>query len=303
MKITASTALLDRLANEDRLAFADWRALVLLRRATREIPAEGRRWSRLPNCAADLSPLLRQMRGRGEVDPFTKLPGVYKVTVPYAKLGFVDEHEILFEANPYAVLSHFTALVFHGMTEEFPKRLFATIPSEVDNAHLPIGTTRVDWDGLDRPFSRKPATVLDQPVTWSRIQALHFFGYDEHRPYRYPIRVTNRERTLIDALQAPGLCGGVGNVLKAWVLSRDEINLDVLVDLVNRLDIGVLRQRVGFILESLQLTHPALDVWRARAHRGGSSRLVGSRPFASSFDERWNRSLNASVDVLRTEAA
>jgi hypothetical protein len=37
---------------------------------------------------------------------------------------------------------------------------------------------------------------------------------------------------------------------------------------------------------------------RAGSRRGGSSRLVASEPFASTFDERWNLSLCAPVDVL-----
>ena len=92
-------------------------------------------------------------------------------------------------------------------------------------------------------------------------------------------------------------------MLRAWVRARDTIDLDVLIYQVERFGVAVLRQRVGYILDQLALSHPHLEKWRVSSHRGGSSRLVGSEPFASTFDDRWNLSLNAPVDVLREDAA
>ena len=59
-----------------------------------------------------------------------------------------------------------------------------------------------------------------------------------------------------------------------------------------------LRQRIGYILDQIGLRHRTVDQWRELSKRGGSSRLVASEPFAPSFDERWNLSLNAPVYIL-----
>ena len=98
-------------------------------------------------------------------------------------------------------------------------------------------------------------------------------------------------------------CGGIANVLRAWVLARDTIDLDALVYQVERFGVAVLRQRAGYVIEEIGLSHPKLEKWRASSHRGSSSRLVGSEPFASTFDERWNLSLNAPVEILHEDAA
>jgi predicted transcriptional regulator of viral defense system len=111
------------------------------------------------------------------------------------------------------------------------------------------------------------------------------------------------ERTLLDGLLAPERCGGFDNVLGAWVRARDTLDLDRLVEYVERLDVGVVRQRAGFLLEELDLSHPALARWQARARRGGSSKLLGSAPYAPTYSERWSLSLNAPLTALRAAAA
>jgi hypothetical protein len=303
MRITASDAILEQLAGEQRHALSGWRGLVLLRRATFARPEVARRWSLLPKDVDDLAPLFRQMRQRGEIAPIEGFRHLYEVTVPYARLGFLDEREALLELHPYAALSHFTALVFHGFTEEQPKGFTATVSADETGDLWPIGTLPRDWEGLERPRGRTPASLLGRPVAWQRVKPARFFGFADYQPLGYPLRFTTPERTLIDGLQAPDLCGGIANVLRAWVLARDRIDLDVLVHQVDRFGVAVLRQRVGFVLDQLDLPHPGLARWRAGAGRGGSSRLVGSAPFAPEFDPGWNLSLNAPVRVLREDGA
>lgn len=81
------------------------------------------------------------------------------------------------------------------------------------------------------------------------------------------------------------------------------IDVDELVYQVERMDVKVLRQRVGFIMSQLGMSHPRLDEWRANTHRGGSSRLVGSEPFAPTYDDRWNLSINVPIGALHDSAS
>lgn len=103
----------------------------------------------------------------------------------------------------------------------------------------------------------------------------------------------------MDGLRAPELCGGLPNVLGGWASSKDFLDVDSVVYQVERLDEGILRQRVGFVLDELDLSHGALEGWRARKERGGSSKLLASAPYQPSYDERWDLSINAPVDALR----
>jgi predicted transcriptional regulator of viral defense system len=303
MRKTTGKAILERLANEHRHILSSWRGLILLRRATFSLDLDQRRWEQLPEHVEDLSPMLRQMRQRGEIEPVRGFRHLYEVTVPYARQGLIDEREVLFELHPYATLSHLSALAFHGLTNEQPKGLTATASADVTGGLLPIGTGPRDWEGVQRPGGIMATRVLGRAVEWQRMRPERYFGFADYEPFGYPMRYTTPERTLIDGLQNPDLSGGIVNVLRAWVLARDTIDLDVLVYQAERFDVAVLRQRVGYVLDQIGLTHHRLEQWRATSHRGGSSRLVGSEPFASTYDEHWNLSLNAPVDVLHEHVA
>ena len=175
------------------------------------------------------------MQRRGEIRPIGKFPRLYEVTVPYARQGYIDEREILFELNPYSALSHLSALTFHGLTDDLPKGFVVSVSADTYGALRPIGTRPSDWDGIPQPSVRKPARILGRPVQWRRIQPERFFGIAEYQPLGYPLRYTTIERTLIDGLQDPDLSGGIANVLRAWVLARNRINVDVLVHDAERL--------------------------------------------------------------------
>ncbi len=300
-----SAALIERLAAENRRVFAEWRALILLRRATLEIPANARRWSQMPEDVSDIYPALRQMQQRGEIKPVPNVRGVYEVTAPYVGSGLVDEYEMLMEVNPYGTVAYLSAMAYHGLTDDLPKGTTVIVPLEMPEM-LPPGTMVEDWEGVPRPIGRRPAHLLDRPVRWVRIRAERYFGMAEYHRQGYPVRITDRERTLLDGLLEPDLCGGLQHVLRALVHARDLLDLDLLTYYTERFGIAVLRQRVGYVLDELGLAHPTVEGWRRQAHRGGSSKLLGSAPYsqgeAAAYSTAWNLALNAPVTVLREGA-
>lgn len=314
-QITASRAVLERLARERRHVLSTWRASVLLRRATRELPETQRRWKLAPAGPWDVQPLLRQMERRGEIARLglsgrqndsgslsrdERLPdsGLYEVTVPYADTGPVDEREIVMEIHPYASLAYLSALVFHGLTDQLPKATILIVPSDGRGEQLPSGTELSDWDGATLVSGVRITSVFGQPIEWHRLGSGRYFGTAEYRPRGYPIRVTTPERTLVDGLREPERSGGIENVLRAWILGRDLLDVDQVIDCTERFNIAVLRQRVGYLLETLGFHHPALERWQKQARRGGSSKLLGSAPYAPVYSESWNLSLNASIAAL-----
>lgn len=298
---TASASLLEQLALQQRRVLSEWRALILLRRATLSLPDAARRWSVLPREPADIRPVLRQMRQRGEIEPIPDLMMLFEVTVPYARQGFVGEDEPLFEAHPYAALSHVSALVLHGLTDDLPKRLTVVIPADGTGDMLPLDTDATDWDGIPLVRGRRPPKILGHPVLWTKLAPARLFGVREYRPRGYPIRATTPERTLLDGLRDPDLCGGLENVLRAWTRAADTLDLDALVHHVERFDIDLLRQRTGYVLDELERSHPMVERWQRLAKRGGSSKLLSSESYAPTYSERWSLSLNAPISALRDD--
>lgn len=300
-KQNASDAILQQLATENRRVLSDWRAMLLLRRATFSLSPRERRWSQIPENISAVHPLLRQMVRRGEIRLLPHLRYLYEVIVPYARRGFVEENEILMEVNPYATVSHFSALVFHGLTNELPKIITVIAPISGTAGILPLGTYPEDWEGLALVHGRQPPRIVDQPVHWTKVKTARLFGMSEYRPHAYPVRVTTPERTLLEGLLNPNLCGGLQIVLRAWKRAADTLSVETLIDYVDAFDVGVLRQRVGFVLDELNISHPATERWQKQAQRGGSSKLIASEGYTPRYSERWNLSLNAPTDALHED--
>jgi predicted transcriptional regulator of viral defense system len=302
-KISISRALEERLAAENRRILSEWRAVVLLRRASREIAESSRRWVRTPQNPEEIRPILMRLCQSGELKSIEQFPSLYLVTAPYARSEAADEVEILMELQPLAALSHVSALAFHQMTEELPKEIHVSVPSDGSSGLLPVGTDGNDWSNAGLVRGSMPDAIADCPIHWHRLVSKRIFGMAEYDDRGFPVRVTTPERTLLDGLVHPEWSGGFTNVLKAWAAYRDLANVETIVQYVDRFGIAVLRQRVGFLLEQLHLAHPALAQWTLLAHRGGSSKLNGGAAFASKYDERWQLSINAPLDPLFEEQA
>lgn len=148
------------------------------------------------------------------------------------------------------------------------------------------------------PSSSHAKVVINGPVTWQTIAPDRFWGFAEYEPRDFPIRVTTPERTLIDGLIKPDLCGGIEVVLEAWSLAAGAIDIDSLVAQVDRFGVGGTDSACRIHHGSAGTCAPQLDEWRDRSQRGGSAKLVASAPFASRHDERWNLSINAAVHAL-----
>jgi len=208
------------------------------------------------------------------------------------------------EVHPFAALSHASALSFHSLTQDFSNDTHVTIPAPSAERLVPLGTAPEDWRDLETGsalvIGREPKMLLDRSIQWHRLSTgvSPAFGFGQYEPFGYPVRVTTVERTLLDGLRHPEWCGGIENVLRAWHMARDIVDLNALVGLTDTLEVAILRQRVGFVLDELKLVHPALEAWQSLAHRGGSSKLSGAAPFAPTFSERWKLSINAPISAL-----
>ncbi len=225
------------------------------------------------------------------------LSGIFVIDAPYASLLEVLEEQIVQEANPWTVFSHLTALAYHGLTDLIPSQIHATRFRDGSDPRIPLGTNPEDWTGLRYPTPRFPGEVRGIKILWSETKGEHRFGITVGYSMGTPIYVTDVERTLIDILRAPDHAGGIAKVFHAWRLAEG-IDLDRLVDYTDRFDKQILRQRVGFMLQSLGLHHPRMEGWRSKLLRGGSVRLIADGEYSKTFSSEWNLSLNVPDSVL-----
>lgn len=179
-------------------------------------------------------------------------------------------------------------------------RMGAAVPSE---ALLPPGTEPNDWRLSPLPsFVRLDRAGPYEIVTHS-AKPVWLFGFETRASAGGAlVRVTDLERTLIDGLRYPKLCGGLSEVFRAWVRACDRRtppSPEILVAHAERFGQSILYQRLGFVMETLGLRHPRLSVWkREQVIRGGSRVLDADRPYAPDYDEGWGLSLNHPTGIL-----
>ena len=289
--LTSKALILRSLAEEHRRVFADWRLQIHANRVAR---AERRD----PPSNEQVARVLAELVRRRDAVPIRGVHGTYLIDTPFAKVITVSDEQIVQEANPYAVFSHLTALVHHGLTDQVPEKVWVTSYRPHSPRRLPLGTQPDEWVELDMPPGRLPRQVEGTSVVWTRSEAHYDFGDMVSHSHALPIYVTDPERTLLDALRAPGKCGGMLNVIRAWRRAAEGLDIRRLLDHADRFDKPILRQRVGYLLESMGLSHPRLDAWREQLVRGGSVKLLASADYSSCFNERWNLSLNVPEPVL-----
>lgn len=218
--------------------------------------------------------------------------GVWRVTQA-TRAGSAEEVACI--ADPFAYVSHLSAMQRYGLTERSPKALHLTTPRrDLWNA-LWDERVRDDLpdidDDKDRPVPHRPGfrdTIRRRPVVvhssshpWSPVSV----GGEE-------TRITSIGQTFADMITEPGSCGGMRHVLDVWGREAGQW-LPEIVEAVDQLSSKIAMVRAGYILsELLGFDDPAIARWEAFAQRGGSRKLDPEGGYLPEFSERWMISLN-----------
>lgn len=289
---TTTSHILRLLAKERRRVVSDWRILILACRIAREQRAP------LPDERKGKE-LVRRMLAHRDLQSIPDLRGVYTVEVPYASVIQISDEQIIHEANPYAVFGFLTALVHHSLTDLIPQQIYAVDYAFTEPSRIPLGTTPEDWIEMLFPSAKLPRRIGAVPVDWSRTMAVMDFGHTVAYSQGIPIYVTDLERTLIDSIRMPEKSGGIATVLRAWRTASPMINAEKLAQYTDRFNKPILRQRVGYLMQELELPNPQLTEWKAHLQRGSSLKLVADAPYSPVFSADWNLSLNVPENVLQ----
>lgn len=285
--------VLEQFVNERRRVISTWRTLILLRR---QASGEGQPLPTWENAEAVMQAMIR----RRLLARIAGVKWVFRIDAPFARIVPTADEHVIAEAHPRAALSHFTAM-FHHQVTDVPPRGYVATEWPIAGGDLPAcGTTPDDWADLPIPinFIRRLRRIGESPVTWRRDSSGQALGIVPIYVAGVAVYVTDLERTLLDGLRSPDLCGGVANVFAAWRRAAPRLRVDRLLQYVQSVDGPLLRQRVGYLLEAVGVRHATIESWRQRLQRGGSLRLLANRPYSPAFSERWNLSLNAPPELL-----
>ena len=135
---------------------------------------------------------------------------------------------------------------------------------------------------------------LGVPYRFVTLKPDRVFGISEEWIGNLAIRVTNRERTILDILDRPDFAGGIAEVSEALKVGWREANLALLTEYMERFGSGTVPKRLGYVAEELELGGVGDWAPRWRAMMGaGITLLERGGPKAGRIVKRWGLQINA----------
>jgi predicted transcriptional regulator of viral defense system len=111
--------------------------------------------------------------------------------------------------------------------------------------------------------------------------------------------VSDLERTIVDCLHRPDLCGGIVEVARGLWAKRQEVDFAQLGRYAIRLDHKAVAKRLGFLLDVYDLgTSETTGVLREMVTASYTS-LDPTLPASGRYLSKWKIRVNVSPDELR----
>jgi len=171
----------------------------------------------------------------------------------------------------YAI-SYWSALNYYGYTEQIPRTVFVSAPK--------------------RETSTSQA-ILDVPYRLVFLSPKKFFGLAIVWQDNKPVQITDKEKTIIDCLDRPRLCGGIVEAAKGLSEGfKDGIDFSKLSSYARQIGNATVFKRLGFLAESLELpVETWLDDWQKSISKGYSL-LDPTQPKQGQYNARWHLIIN-----------
>ncbi len=183
----------------------------------------------------------------------------------------------LAKSHPYFI-SYATAMDLHGMTTQPNLLVYVTT------------TTR-----------RRNITSTGVTYRFVRCQRRELFGLTDYWVTKQErIRVSDLERTIVDGLRRPQYAGGITEVAKGLWMRQSDMDPSLLVRYAERLGVGAVFRRLGFLLELYSIGTPA--EWRRLRRRLTSTyaRLDPVLPPEGKHLHRWRLQMNVRPEELHS---
>lgn len=204
--------------------------------------------------------------------------GTYLI-VPLAagETGEYTEHEFVIAshlADPMYI-SYWSALNFHGLTEQVPVTVFAATTEQVPTREI-HGVT----------------------YTFVTLTEAKFFGYDLAAIDSHRVNVASVEKTLVDCADHPEHCGGIGELAKGLTNATD-LDDETLAEYLLQLGNGAAIKRIVYLADMLDI-----DLERREelvdAFTTGYSKLDPTRGDEGRHVSEYRLLLNVPEDEIET---
>jgi len=285
--ISLAKTIAERLANWERPVVTDYELSILLIDACRGVQT-----------AIDLQ-LYEAVREQLHSFQLIKPSKDFKADSVFHLFGRANPSamEVACATDPFAYVTHLSAMEFHGITDRFSKILYLTTPVAKEwNEQALERMSKEVRIGLEA-FQVAKLPILRfhrfERVEGVRVEWLRRSNRGAFKTIASPsIRVAMIGRTFLDMVREPDHCGGMQHVIDTYREYAARY-LPLLVDEIERNGKSIEKVRAGYLLEvACKLSHPRIEAWKSCAQRGGSRVLDPKGEYASFYSDVWKLSIN-----------
>jgi len=198
--------------------------------------------------------------------------GLYVISSTVPGTSPAHEFEIAMALVEPAAISHWSAMHYHGLSDQAPRKVFVLTTTEASVPRRPRGN-----DGGYR--------VGDMLFQFIQTKPERYFGTGKIWIGEARVTITDPERTLIDGLSMPQHCGDFAEVLHAFRTGGQQLDTKRMIEYARQLDAATAK-RLGWVLDDLghapEQLHPLLAV-----PIKGYRRLDPTGPRRGSCNRRW----------------
>lgn len=178
-------------------------------------------------CKKDLNIVLHRLTKQNMIKRLRR--GLYICIGVLGEVSTIHPFVISTFLDRSSMISHWSALSHHGLTEQIPITVTASTSQRTPVNHFEIENISYEY---------------------KIIQPKHFYGFTEEwiDPH-FKIRITDKERTLIDLFIYSRMFGGFGEALGILENVIQEIDIEKLVAYAIKYEEKTLAKRLGWALE------------------------------------------------------
>jgi predicted transcriptional regulator of viral defense system len=166
--------------------------------------------------------------------------GLYALATSVPGVTPAHEFEIAMALISPAAISHWSALHYHGLTEQAPRKVFVLTTTD---ASVPrVRSVKAKGAGNEYPVGN---TIYQ----FVQVKPERYFGMEMVWIQEARVTITGPERTLLDGLSMPQYCGDFAEVLHAFKVRGNELKVKQIVEYACRLNTATAK-RLGWVLES-----------------------------------------------------
>lgn len=190
------------------------------------------------------------------------------------------EHEFVIASNLAANKQHYiaywTALNHYGYTEQTPFTVFVAATSRITSTNV---------HGVNYKF-----------IT---INKTKFFGTRNHFIGNKKIIISDKNKTIVDALDHPEYCGGIEEVAKCLWNAKGDISFEKIIDYSKKIQNSTVIKRLGYLIDVLEMDVPSSLYDQMRNLIGSGRSLLNPHSAKNKKSNlKWKLFVNTSTDAI-----